>query len=121
MAGADTAAVRNPGEETMKKIVPAFALALLAGCATTASVPAGMQPGKFVQFSCAGGKMFSARAAEGGATVRVRAHHGAAELDRKGDGVYEGEGYRLVVTAGSGAVSLMHGGKPEASQCKAAV
>lgn len=103
----------------MKMIVSAFALALLAGCATTSGVPAGMQPGKFVQFSCAGGKMFSARAAEGGASVRVRAHHGAAELDRKGDGVYEGEGYRLVVSPAEGA-SLMHGGKPEASQCKAA-
>lgn len=103
----------------MKMIVPAFALALLAGCATTSGVPAGMAPGKFVQFSCAGGKVFSARAADGGASVRVRAHHGAAELDRKGEGVYEGDGYRLV-TAGPGAVSLIHDGKPQASQCKPA-
>lgn len=103
----------------MKTIASALTLALLAGCATTGGVPAGMQAGKFVQYSCEGGKSFSARAAEGGSTVRVRGHHGAAELDRKADGVYEGDGYRLT-TSGPEAVSLMHGGKAQAVRCKVA-
>ena len=103
----------------MKLLFTSVALAALAGCAAPSAVPSGMAVGKFVSFACAGGKTFSARAAEGGSTVRVRGHHGAAELDRKADGVYEGDGYKLI-TAGPDAVSLVHGGKPEASKCKAA-
>lgn len=102
----------------MKAFVALSALALLAGCAST-SVPAGMQSGKFVTFACEGGKTFSARAADDGATVRVRAHHGSAELERKADGVYEGEGYKLS-TQEPGGVSLMHDGKPQGKGCKAA-
>jgi hypothetical protein len=90
---------------------------VLAGCATT-QVPVGMQPGKFVSFACADGKSFSVRAADGGQSVRVRAHHGSAELDRKGDGVYEGDGYKLV-THGAEAVSLSHDGKSQGKACKA--
>lgn len=102
----------------MKALALSLAAAVLAGCAST-SVPAGMQSGKFVTFACEGGKTFSARAAEDGATVRVRAHHGSAELERKADGLYEGEGYRLS-TQEPGGISLMHGGKPEGKGCKAA-
>jgi hypothetical protein len=102
----------------MKLLLASLALAGLAGCATQ-TTPAGVAAGKFVSFACADGKTFSARAAEGGTTVRVRGHHGAAELDRKADGVYEGDGYKLI-TAGPEAVSLVHGGKPEVSKCKAA-
>lgn len=115
---AETGAVCNHLCETMKALVALSALALAAGCAST-SVPAGMQSGKFVTFACEGGKTFSARAADDGATVRVRGHHGSAELERKAEGVYEGEGYKLS-TQGADAVSLMHGGKPEAKGCKAA-
>lgn len=93
--------------------------AVLAGCATQPAATAGMTPGKFVSFACEGGKTFSARMAEGGASVRVRAHHGAAELDSKGAGVYEGDGYRLV-TQGAGAVSLLHDGKAQGQHCKPA-
>ena len=100
----------------MKLVLAALALAGLAGCATQ-SVPTGMAVGKFVNFACADGKSFSARAAEGGDSVRVRAHHGSAELDRKGDGVYEGDGYKLV-TGGPDGVTLMHGGKPQGKSCK---
>jgi len=105
----------------MKSSIPLVSAALLAlaGCATSTAVPPGLAAGKFVQFACAGGKTFSARAAADGGSVRVRAHHGSAELDRKADGLYEGEGYSLRV-AGADAVSLMHGGKPEAQQCKPA-
>lgn len=104
------------------KNVLAFALAssalVLAGCAST-QVPAGMQPGKFVTFACADSKSFSVRAADGGDSVRVRAHHGSAELDRKADGVYEGDGYKLV-TQGAEGVSLSHDGKSQGKSCKAA-
>ena len=103
----------------MKTLVaPLLLAAVLAGCASNPAVPDGMQPGKFVTFACEGGKTFSARVAEGGDTVRVRAHHGSAELDRKGDGVYEGDGYKLV-TQGAEAVSLTHDGKPQGKACKA--
>ncbi len=97
---------------------PLIALGLLSGCATT-SVPAGMSAGKFVSFTCEGGKMFSARAAEDSKSVRVRGHHGSAELDMKSDGVYEGDGYTLM-TKGAGAVTLMHSGKTEGKGCKPA-
>lgn len=103
----------------MKLVLASLAVAALAGCATQ-STPAGMAAGKFVSFACADGKSFSARAAEGGDSVRVRAHHGSAELDRKGDGVYEGDGYKLV-TQGSEGVTLLHDGKPQGRNCKAAV
>lgn len=102
----------------MKLVIASFALAVLAGCAT-ATAPAGMSAGKFVSFACAEGKTFSARAAEGGESVRVRSLHGSAELDRKGDGVYEGDGYKLV-TQGADAITLLHEGKPQGKNCKAA-
>lgn len=97
-------------------LVPAL---FLAACATTAPLPAGLAAGKFVSMSCADGKTFSVRAAEGGETVRIRALHGSAELDRKADGVYEGEGYRLAASGPAG-FNLMHDGKPQGSACKAA-
>lgn len=99
----------------MKLQVAALSLGVLAGCAATSPAPAGLPAGKFVTFACEGGKTFALRAAEGGETVRVRAHHGSAELDRKADGVYEGDGYRLET---SGGVSLLHGGKPQGQGCK---
>ncbi len=102
----------------MKKVLASLALAALAGCATP-SGPVGMAPGKFVSFACADGKTFSVRAAEGGASVRVRSLHGSAELDRKGDGVYEGDGYKLA-TQGADGVTLTHDGKPQGKSCKAA-
>ncbi len=102
------------------KFVPAasvLVVALLGACASSPTVPRGMVAGKFVDFQCEGGR-FSARAAEDGKTIRVRGLHGAAELDMKGDGVYEGDGYRLVTKDPNG-VSLMHGGKANGTHCKA--
>ncbi len=95
-----------------------MALGLLSACATT-SVPSGMAAGKFVSFSCEGGKMFSARAAEDSKSVRVRGLHGSAELDMKADGVYEGDGYTLK-TSGADAVTLLHEGKTQGKGCKPA-
>ena len=103
----------------MNLLIAALALVGLAGCASQAPAPAGMATGKFVQYACADGKTFSARAAEDGTTVRVRALHGSAELDRKAGGIYEGEGYTLV-TQGADAVSLLHDGKAHGKQCKPA-
>ena len=92
---------------------------VLSGCASTgSSIPAGLSAGKFVGFACEGGKAFSARVAEDGRTIRVRAHHGSAELDRRGEGLYEGEGYRLMLGA-PGAISLTHDGKPQGEKCRA--
>lgn len=88
--------------------------ALLAGCATGSSVPAGMQAGKFVAYQCEGGKRFQARLAADGSSVRIR-HEGGYELDHKGGGVYEGEGWKLLT---HGAVELQHNGKTAARQCR---
>lgn len=95
-------------------------LALLGGCASLgSSVPAGLEAGKFVRLSCAGNASFQARASEDGRSVRVRALHGSAELDAKGGGVFEGEGY-VLRTVGDGALSLDHAGKSLGRQCKPA-
>lgn len=101
----------------MKTIVLASlaALSLLAGCASTADVPAGMKQGKFVDFSCEGGKRMSARAAEDGSTVRVR-FEGGYELDRKAPGQYEADGWKLNMAGG--VAQLEHGGKVVAKGCK---
>ena len=92
-----------------------LASALLGACATTTVPAPGMVVGKFVNFECQGGR-FSARAAEDGKSVRVRGLHGAAELELKGNGVYEGDGYKLVTQSPTG-VSLMHDGKPNGTKC----
>lgn len=97
--------------------IAAAAATLLGACATSNPMPSGVAAGKFVTFSCESSKTFQARWAEDGKTVRVRGHHGSAELSPAGQGVFEGEGYRLV-TVGDGAVSLAHGGKPQAAKCK---
>lgn len=75
-----------------------------------------MLAGKFVNFECDGGR-FSARAAVDGKSIRVRGLHGAAELDMKGDGLYEGDGYKLM-TKGATGISLLHDGKPNGTNCK---
>lgn len=101
-------------------IATAAGLALLGGCATTATTataPAGMKVGQFVTYKCDGGKQFQARLAEGGASVRVR-YEGGYELDRKDGGVYEADGWKLV-TQGAGGMELQHNGKPAVTNCKA--
>lgn len=92
------------------------AAVLFSGCASTSVPVSGMAVGKFVNFECVGGR-FSARASENGETVRIRTLHGAAELERKAGGVYEGEGYRFEA-AGAAGVQLIHNGKSAGSQCK---
>lgn len=100
----------------MKKLtlVSLLGLAALTGCAT--SNTAGMNPGQFVTFECDGGKRFQARLAADGSTVRIR-YEGGYELDSKGNGVYEGEGWKLST---QGAPELMHNGKVTHKGCKRA-
>ena len=97
---------------------PLVGIALLAGCATGPHMPAGMKAGEFVSFACEGGKAFKARLAADGSTVRVR-YEGGYELDNKGSGVYEGNGFKLV-TQGAGATELFHNGKSAVKNCKPA-
>ncbi len=94
-----------------------LAVTALAGCASTASIPAGMKADQFVNYACEGGKRMSARAAADGSTVRIR-FEGGYELDRKADGVYEGDGWKLALAGGS--AELAHGGKVVAKGCKPA-
>lgn len=93
-----------------------FGVAILAGCASGPTVPAGMKPGQFVDYTCDGNKRLQARLAADGSTVRVR-HEGGYELDSKGNGVFEGEGWKLV-TQGPGATMLVHNGKTVVNNCK---
>lgn len=98
-------------------IAAALGLATLAGCATPP--PAGMKTGKFVSYACDGGKRLQARLAEGGGSVRVR-YEGGYELDRKDAGVYEADGWKLLVTQGAGGTELFHDGKQILKNCKPA-
>ena len=99
-------------------LVTLIAATILGACASAPVAPHGMVAGKFVNFACTGGR-FSARAAEDGKSLRIRGLHGAAELDLKGDGIYEGDGYKLV-TKGANGISLTHDGKPNGTHCKVA-
>lgn len=92
-------------------------LGVLAGCASTQSIPAGMKAGEFVSYTCEGGKRLQARAAADGSTVRVR-YEGGYELDRKEAGVYEADGWKL--TTQGGAAELVHNGKTVLKNCKVA-
>lgn len=102
----------------MKLVIASLFLgvAFFAGCASSPAVPQGMKLGQFVDFSCDGGKRFQARVAADGSTVRVR-YEGGYELDNKGDGVYEADGWKLS-TQGPGAAELFHNGKSAMKGCK---
>lgn len=106
----------------MNKHFPALlALAVtaaMAGCASTSTVPAGMVAGKFVQFDCEG-QDFQARFNAEGNTVRVRTHHGAAELSAAADGIYQGDGFKLS-SRGSTGMTIEHSGKVLGKNCKRA-
>jgi hypothetical protein len=95
----------------------ALVAVVAAGCATPP--PGGLIAGKFVTMTCAENKTFQVRMSDDGRTVRVRAHPGAAELDRQADGKFAGEGFVLNL-AGEGGASLDHGGKSQGKGCKRA-
>jgi hypothetical protein len=91
---------------------------LLAGCAATGpGLPSGVTPGRFVTLVCEGQQRFQLRFSDDGKTVRVRAHHGSAELDHKADGVFEGEGY-ILRSRGDAGMSLDHAGKSQGRNCQ---
>ncbi len=98
-------------------VLPISTVALLAACASAPSVPDGFVAGRFVTLNCADGKSFQARAAEGGKTIRVRSHQGAAELEQQPDGRYVGDGYTLNLKA-DGGIALDHSGKSQGKACK---
>lgn len=95
---------------------PLVAITFLAGCATV-SLPVGMKAGQFVTYKCEDGKILQARAVADNSSVRVR-YEGGYELDNKGSGVYEADGWKLV-TQGPSAAELMHNGKSVLKNCKA--
>jgi hypothetical protein len=102
---------------TTLSFVAASAALTLAACASSPSLPAGVKPGEFARMTCDGGKTFAVRVSEDGRSARVRGHHGAAELAAKGDGLFEGEGYRLMLKPGEGS-ALSHDGKPQGEKCR---
>lgn len=92
-------------------------VAAVSGCASSLPAPAGLTPGRFVSLECQAGKRLQARYAEDGRSVRVRAMHGAAELERQSDGSFAGDGYVLRPVADG--LQLDHKGKPEVQGCRA--
>jgi len=74
-----------------------------------------MESGKFVSFDCEGGD-FQARWNPETSTVRVRTHHGAAELSKVADGRFSADGYELV--SAGGVTTLSHAGKVVSKNCK---
>ena len=98
---------------------PLLAVTLLAACASAPPAPEGLVAGRFVTLNCADGKSFQARYADDGRTVRVRTHHGSAELERQADGRFVGEGYTLN-PKGEGGIALDQGGKSQGKACKRA-
>jgi hypothetical protein len=97
----------------------ALAAVVTAGCASAPQAPADLTAGRFVTLACADGKSFQARYADDGKTIRVRAHHGSAELERQSDGRFTGDGYILDLK-GAGGISLDHAGKSQGKACKRA-
>lgn len=97
----------------------ASVLATAVGLGACVSAPAGLPGGQFVTLRCADNRTFQARMSEDGRTVRVRGHHGSAELESRGEGRYVGDGYQLDLR-GEGGVSLQHGGKSQGAGCKVA-
>ena len=103
----------------MKRLASGVAGVVLASaCASLAPTPTGMEAGKFVTFDCDGGD-FQARWNPDTSSVRVRTHHGSAELDKVADGTFRGDGFELV-SAGGAAPTLAHGGKVIGNNCKRA-
>lgn len=103
--------------------VPRFTLAaalavLSSACSTVPAAPPGLSAGAFTQLSCASGRPLQARYAEDGRTIRVRAMHGAVELERRADGSFAADDY-LLRTTPAGLV-LEHKGKPESKDCRPA-
>lgn len=97
-------------------MVAVFVSALSVACTTGPAIPVGMKADQFVQYECAGGKKFQARAAADGSTVRIR-HEGGYELDQVSKGVYEGAGWKLIAD-GTGPAQLQHNGKALLTGCK---
>jgi hypothetical protein len=91
--------------------------ALAAACATGPQLPTGVKAGEFARLACDGGRSFAVRMAEDGKSARVRALHGAAELNLQPDGAFAGDEYKLMMPA-SAPATLWHKGKVEADQCK---
>lgn len=87
----------------------------LVACASTTAMP----PGQFVTMRCADNKTFQVRMSDDGRTVRVRGHHGSAELESRGEGRYAGDGYLLNLN-GEGGALLDHDGKSQGKACRAA-
>lgn len=101
----------------MKLPLIAFVCAAATGLGACASSPSGLPGGQFVTLRCADNKTFQARMSDDGRTVRVRGHHGSAELENRGDGRYAGDGY-LLNLRGEGGAMLEHDGKSQGKACK---
>lgn len=102
----------------MRRLPALICASAVAACAAMTPSPAGLKDGKFTSFDCDGGD-FQARWNAEGNTVRIRSHHGSAELTAGPDGTFIGDGYQFQ-PAGKDGTSLSHGGKVVSKNCKKA-
>ncbi len=105
-------------------LIATIAVLSLAACASNGSksnsfpelAKAQLQAGKFVEFTCEGGR-FSARLAQDNSSIRVRTIHGSAELERQADASWAADGFVLTLVGANGT-ELTHSGKAIGKNCK---
>ena len=96
----------------------------LVACATNgvsagtspALAKAHLQVGKFVEFTCEGGR-FSARLADDQSTIRIRSINGSSELDRQANETWSADGFVLTLEGADGIV-LSQNNKTIGKNCK---
>jgi hypothetical protein len=106
----------------MSPLVPAAVAALLlGGCATSGGKStAESTPGKFVTYTCEGGKSFSVRYDAENGTARIRTHEGSAELSKGDRGLYrDDEGHWLLSLRGGKDTELAYKGNAKYKACAA--
>lgn len=103
-----------------------FALAavvasLASGCASTGGKSAAeMSPGKYVNYTCEGGKSFSVRHDAENNSVRIRTHEGSIDLTKSGRGLYrDDEGHWILGLADGKNTELVYKSNAKYKNCSA--
>jgi len=102
-----------------------FALAAivvsLAGCASTGGKSAAeMTSGKYVTYTCEGGKSFSVRYDAENNSARIRTHEGSTDLSKGSRGLYrDDEGHWILSLADGKNTELVYKSNAKYKNCKA--
>lgn len=102
-------------------VVLASSALILGGCAATGGKSAAeATPGKFVTYSCEGGKSFSVRFDAENGTARIRTHDGSAELTKGSRGLYRDDENTWILSLADGSgTEVVHNGKAKYKTCSA--